>query len=113
MSARRFNGRLSRTGPLANIPHADINITPRFDRRCEDAASNPLQSSYTETLLAPHTAAACAVQIFAVFIFEYGASIRNIRKFAPFENFPLYGSALGKNFYNTTKEAEVWDHLPE
>ena len=32
-------------------------------------------------LLVPHTAAARAVQIFAVSIFEYGASIR---KFAPF-----------------------------
>jgi len=59
------------------------------------SASKPLQSSCIETLLAPRTAlraAACAVQIFAVFIFEYGASIRNIRKFAPFENFLLYGS---------------------
>ena len=59
------------------------------------SASKPLQSSCTETLLAPRTAlraAACAVQIFAVFIFKYGASIRNIRKFAPFENFLLYGS---------------------
>ena len=58
------------------------------------SASKPLQNSCTETLLAPRSAlraAARAVQIFAVFIFEYGASIRNIRKFAPFENFPLYG----------------------
>ena len=53
------------------------------------SASKPLQSSCTETLLAPRTAlraAARAVQIFAVFIFEYGASFRNtkictIRKF--------------------------------
>ena len=61
------------------------------------SASKPLQStcSCTETLLAPQTAlqaTARAVQIFAVFIFEYGASIRNIQKFAPFENFPLYGN---------------------
>ena len=44
--------------------------------------SKPLQSSCTERLLAPRTvlrAAAHAVQIFAVFIFEYGASIRNIQ----------------------------------
>ena len=57
------------------------------------SVSKPLQSSCTETLLAPRTAlraAAHAVQIFTVFIFEYGVSIRNIRKFAPFENFPLY-----------------------
>ena len=52
------------------------------------SASKPLQSSCTETLLAPRAvlrAAARAIQIFAVFIFEYGASIRNMRKFAPFE----------------------------
>ena len=58
------------------------------------SASKPLQSSCTETLLAPRTAlraAARAVQIFVVFIFKYEASIQNIRKFAPFENFPLYG----------------------
>ena len=61
------------------------------------SALKPPQSNCTETLLAPQTAlraAARAVQIFAVFIFEYGASIRNIRKFAPFENFPLYGMCL-------------------
>ena len=60
------------------------------------SALKPLQSSCTETLLAPRTAvraAARATQIFAVFIFEYRASIRNIQKFAPFENFPLYGTS--------------------
>ena len=60
------------------------------------SASKPLQSSCAETLLAPRTvlrAAARAIQIFTVFIFEYGASIRNIRKFAPFKNFPLYGTS--------------------
>ena len=47
------------------------------------SALKPLQSRCTETLIAPHTAAACAVRIFAVFIFEYGVSIWNRRKFAP------------------------------
>ena len=59
------------------------------------SALKPLQSSSTETLLAPQTAlraAAHAIQIFTVFIFEYGVSIQNIRKFAPFENFSLYGN---------------------
>ena len=56
------------------------------------STSKPLQSSCVEALLAcvHHTAAACAVQIFAVFIFEYGVSIQNIQKFPQFENFPLY-----------------------
>ena len=56
------------------------------------SVSKPLQSSCTETLLVPRTAlraATRAVQIFAVFIFEYGASIQNIQKFAPFKNFLL------------------------
>ena len=51
------------------------------------SASRPLQSSlklHSKQLPAPFN-------FFAVFIFKHGASIQNVQKFAPFENFPLYG----------------------
>ena len=53
-------------------------------------------------------AAARAIQIFTVFIFEYGASIRNIRKFAPFENFLLYGTSLNIKLKQHWKITIFW-----
>ena len=96
--ARTFNGWLIRTRPFANIPRADRKITPMFDWRWHlsqwkqwwEVTMSTKTSSCRETLLASHTVAARAVQIFTVFIFEYGASIWNIQKFAPFESFLLY-----------------------
>ena len=72
-----FNGWLIRTRPFANIPRADRKITPRFDWRWHlspqwkwwwEVTTSTKTSNCTETLLAPHTAAAHAVQIFTVFI---------------------------------------------
>ena len=37
--------------------------------------------------------------IFVVFIFAYRALVRNIQKFAPYENFPLYGMCLFQNIH--------------
>ena len=34
------------------------------------------------------------VKIFAVFIFVSRGFMRNIRKLAPYENFPLYGTSI-------------------
>ena len=45
--------------------------------------------SCTETLLAPHTPVARAVQIFTVFIFEYRVSIWNIQKICTIWKFPV------------------------
>ena len=58
------------------------------------SASKPLQSSCTEILLAPRTAlwaAARAVQICS-FYFRIQSEHSKYTKFAPFKNFPLYGS---------------------
>ena len=75
---------------IGHVPRKISFICSLFLRRDWEGHSTlkPLQSSCTETLLAPHTVAACAVQIFAAFIFEYGANIRNIKKNCTIQKFP-------------------------
>ena len=56
----------------------------------------PLQSSCNRDIVITSNCASRSCPCcsnFQRFIFEYGASIQNLRNFAPLENFPLYGTA--------------------
>ena len=98
---RTFNGWLIRTRPFAHLLIFHVQTTRSHPGLIEDGiclSGERLPRLQRQVLkrqcyIAAHTAAACAVQIFAVFIFKdrSRASIQNIRKFVPFENFLLYG----------------------
>ena len=105
---------------ISHIPRKISSIWSLFLRRDWEghSALKPHQSSCTETLLAPHTVAACAIQIFAAFIFEHGANIQNIQKSAPFKNFLLYSINIVAHHANlsqprTATERSYCAHQPE